>query len=320
VARYLTSARAHQGRSRGGFLKAIRASLALVGLFVSCAAPDTRKGDSTRTIKTGPTPDTAEFNVASWVTIDGETLDTISRPWRVTQKKSEMDDKTTTSLILSADHPLEPGKFMSIRCVGGRTELLVGLEGMVQSEGNSTAVRYRFDDGKPISEQWLESTDYHAIFAPNPEALARRIATAKRFRLEYEEFHGGNATVGFRTGRLAELLPQIAAACHWQTDEQKHAVVAQQHQAYVAKQQREVDKVFADAAAERQAALDAVQSADDRAKRRLREGFVGDKQDHRYVPAGCSVARAIPADSRVAFKTEEEARHAGYAPLARGCQ
>ena len=82
-------------------------------------------------------------------------------------------------------------------------------------EINRTTVRLRFDEGKPERHTWSQSTDREALFASNSVALARRIASAKTFRVQFTPFNGNPQVAEFTVTGLDQKLGFVAKPCGW---------------------------------------------------------------------------------------------------------
>ena len=146
--------------------------------------------------------------------------------WDVTESTDAMDGVTNVTLMLTSDDVL-PLAFphndrygrLVIRCKQRKTDLYVVTETPVQSnygEFDESDIRYRFDDGKPLHATFSESTDHSAIFAPSPVHLAKRLATARTWLVEFTPYDAAPVTVSFSLEGLAKALPKVGAACGWQ--------------------------------------------------------------------------------------------------------
>jgi hypothetical protein len=213
-------ASAREARERNGPLGGMTmgsyslCAAAVAAVLVGCApAPDASKSDSATAAHR-----TADSILARLDNVDGVATDTAPGTWRVDEAKSGMDDALTTVISLRDDRAFEAEPVvLALRCSGGRTELYVRT-GVVKSTYDAlggTQVRYRFDDGKPVSARWKEAENHQAIFAPNSIELARQIAAAKRWRLEYRPFSAGPRVASFRTGALSAALPNVTKHCTW---------------------------------------------------------------------------------------------------------
>jgi hypothetical protein len=74
-------------------------------------------------------------------------------------------------------------------------------------------VRLRFDSGSPRAEQWSESTDGKAVFAPSPLAFLKRVAKAKLLRMEVTPFRANPGVATFEVDGFVRPLKQITDTC-----------------------------------------------------------------------------------------------------------
>jgi hypothetical protein len=105
-----------------------------------------------------------------------------------------------------------------VRCQEHKTAVLVrtGLSASVEyGLFREHTVRLRLDDGKPRREEWSESTDGKALFAPNPVLLARRLATAKTFKFEFTPYNASPQVAEFHVEGFNRHLGKVAKACGW---------------------------------------------------------------------------------------------------------
>jgi len=156
--------------------------------------------------------------VMRWLTTEGP-----YGGWQVDEQRSEMDGSPT--VILSLDSPdsvegwLESAKpSLVIRCLEHKTSVYI-VTGMgaqpVQGAYDEYSVEVRFDEEKPATQWWTQSTDSKALFATNTIALARRLAKANRLRFRFPPFNASPAIATFDLRGLDRLLPKVTQACSW---------------------------------------------------------------------------------------------------------
>ncbi len=97
-----------------------------------------------------------------------------------------------------------------IRLRGKRLDAYVTTPEMVGYD--DTSVRVRFDDGKPISQVWSRSEDYHALFCPDPRWLVANFKTSKKFYIEYRPYEKLPETLSFDVGGL--VVPKALPDAH----------------------------------------------------------------------------------------------------------
>ena len=89
-------------------------------------------------------------------------------------------------------------------------------------------VRLRFDDGKPTTQHWDESTDHEALFAPNAIQFAKELAGSKTLTFQFTPFDASPAVARFNLEGLAPYLEKAASACGWQIAEKTKTEAARQ--------------------------------------------------------------------------------------------
>jgi hypothetical protein len=147
--------------------------------------------------------------------------------WILDRDRDEMEVRETVTLRLDANAPMEfsfpyEGRTAAllIRCNAGKTELAVIVHAQLQPQydenyDSSPRVRYRFDGRAPVAARWTESTSGAAVFAPQPVALARRLARTSEWKFQFTPFQHAPVTTTFRTEGLAAVLPHVAKSCGW---------------------------------------------------------------------------------------------------------
>ena len=134
-----------------------------------------------------------------------------------------MDDSKTVVLTLDATNHIEgwlESKIpeLTVRCREHKTDLYIDV-GMAANpelgEYNTATVRLRLDEQPAITQHWSQSTNNEALFAPEPIAVARRVARAKTMRFVFTPFNSSAATAEFNVSGLSAHLPELAADCGW---------------------------------------------------------------------------------------------------------
>ncbi len=107
---------------------------------------------------------------------------------------------------------------MVIRCQENKTEVYVvtGTTASVEYATDSHTVRLRFDDEKPITQHWSESTDSKALFAPNAILLAKQLSDHNKFTFEFTPFQGNPAIAVFELDGISKHIGKVEKACGWQ--------------------------------------------------------------------------------------------------------
>jgi hypothetical protein len=90
--------------------------------------------------------------------------------------------------------------------MGKKLDVYVNTPEIVDDE--SASVRIKFDDGAPTRQTWSRSSDYHAVFSPDPLGLLTRLQGATRFYIEYKPYQRVPETIIFNVAGLSSVLPQ----------------------------------------------------------------------------------------------------------------
>lgn len=143
--------------------------------------------------------------------------------WRVSEDASAMDGSKQVVLTRDAENDIQ-GSYHSerpsliVRCKEGKTEvyMVTGMSASVEYDTESHTVRVRFDDGRPTTQHWSESTDHNALFAPNAVQLAKQLVRAKTLVIEFTPFDASPAVTRFNLQGLGTHLEKVASACGWQ--------------------------------------------------------------------------------------------------------
>ncbi len=104
--------------------------------------------------------------------------------WKTTEKTNAMDNVTVRTASLESDAAAGEKATLIIRNTGSKAEVYVATEEVLDED----PVRIKFDDSKPEVQFWGRSTDYHALFASNPQKLIERLKGSKKFYIEYHPF------------------------------------------------------------------------------------------------------------------------------------
>jgi transposase-like protein len=115
--------------------------------------------------------------------------------WRIQESTGSIDGVKTT--VISNGYGDQE---IIIRFRGKNLEAYVTTPEIVDDE--EAPVRVRFDDGKPIGQVWTRSTDYRAVFSPNPRWLVAKLQTSKKFYIEYHPYEKAPETLSFDVAGL----------------------------------------------------------------------------------------------------------------------
>jgi type VI secretion system protein VasI len=154
--------------------------------------------------------------------------------WRVSLGKSPMDDSKTVALSVDSDREIE-GPLGSVtptlvvRCQEGQTSIYVvtGMAATVEDSDDRHTVEIRLDNNAATHEDWKESTDHKALFAPNPFydtsehrhlttiVFAKKIAAAETLTFRFTPFDGSPQVARFDVRGLDPNLHKLAETCGW---------------------------------------------------------------------------------------------------------
>jgi hypothetical protein len=121
-----------------------------------------------------------------------------------------MDNKREVVLTARATSP--QGGTLVIRFKGKELDAYVSTPEIVDDE--KANVRIKFGDAEPVRQTWSRSTDYRAIFSPDPVGLITRLESNSKFMIEYRPYQKMPDTIIFSVSGLTPLLPQAEMAAH----------------------------------------------------------------------------------------------------------
>jgi len=142
--------------------------------------------------------------------------------WVKDEKSNVMDNTKEITMATSAVG--DQGGTLLIRFKGKQLDAYVSTKEIVDDE--RAGVRIKFDDGEPMKQVWGRSTDYRAVFSPDPVALIARLEKSKKFYLEYRPYQKTAQTIIFDVAGLEPLLPQAEMAEHKKKWDQNNAANA----------------------------------------------------------------------------------------------
>jgi len=141
--------------------------------------------------------------------------------WRISEDRSSMDDSPWITLSLTAENEVQgwlqsQTPVLFVRCLEGRIDTFIETGTSTSPElgrYNEFTVRLRFDNGKPISQRWRESTDHKVLFAPKGLSVAQMISKADQMLFEFTPFNSPPAIARFKVAGLTSKLDKVTAAC-----------------------------------------------------------------------------------------------------------
>jgi len=104
---------------------------------------------------------------------------------------------------------------LAVRCISQQTEVFVVLRSApsIESGGDTHTVRVGLDDEPDVEQQWLDSSNMQALFAPDGKAFAARMATARYLRFAFKPFNAPPAAVEFDVHGFEGPLAVMTKTC-----------------------------------------------------------------------------------------------------------
>ena len=102
-----------------------------------------------------------------------------------------------------------------VRCLDKRTDVFVYTESAarIEPQDDNHTVRVAFDDEAGADQRWPDSVEHDALFAPDGQALARRLLTARQMHFSFSPHSAPPVTATFEVVGLGEHLAPIAKWC-----------------------------------------------------------------------------------------------------------
>jgi hypothetical protein len=104
-----------------------------------------------------------------------------------------------------------------VRCMSQRPEVFVVTESAMKIERDTDnhTVTFSFDNEPSVTEQWPDSAEHDALFAPDGDAFAQRLVQARAFRFGYTPHNVDPVIAHFNVSGLAPLIEPVAKECGW---------------------------------------------------------------------------------------------------------
>jgi hypothetical protein len=104
-----------------------------------------------------------------------------------------------------------------VRCLGNTTEAFVYTQwpAALEPQDDRRTAHISFDDEVAVSERWFTSADHDALFAPDGETFARRLARAQTMRFGFTPHNGRPETLEFHVSGFGEHARSLARLCRW---------------------------------------------------------------------------------------------------------
>jgi hypothetical protein len=104
---------------------------------------------------------------------------------------------------------------LGVRCISRQTEVFVVLSSAPSIENGSDmhTVRIGLDDEPDVEQRWSESSNLQALFAPDANAFAARMLTARHLRFAFKPFNAPPVTAEFDVHGFDGPLAAMTKTC-----------------------------------------------------------------------------------------------------------
>lgn len=137
--------------------------------------------------------------------------------WIANSETSSYDGKTTvTAMAPSPAASQNDPAYVVVRCLGGRTEMLIGTAGGWGMSRTALDVRTSVDGGAAESSRWDVATNGKAVFrAEGVEAFLKGLPDKGKLSVLVTDKTGAEHANAFDLTGFAVIRAKIAAACGW---------------------------------------------------------------------------------------------------------
>ena len=190
------------------------AGVALTGFAMSARGGSAPSGSATATAPTAhvtPAPATAP----------PATADTGVQKWSAENQPSRLDRRrreatfelVSENVVKTWLGPARPTLF--VRCTSQRIEAFVVTGSPMKIdprvEGKTVTISM---DGEPVrAEQWTDSDDHTAVFAPDPAAFTQRLRTARTLHFGYSPHNSSDVVAQFHVSGIDGLIAAAPKDC-----------------------------------------------------------------------------------------------------------
>ena len=104
-----------------------------------------------------------------------------------------------------------------VRCMNRSTEAFVFTESAaaIETQDENHTVQIGFDGEPATTERWPDSVEHDALFAPDGEAFARRVAGAKTMTFAFKPHNALPVEATFNVSGFEPLIAPAAKQCGW---------------------------------------------------------------------------------------------------------
>jgi hypothetical protein len=135
--------------------------------------------------------------------------------WIVSETTSPVDySLIATATTFSRDGPSESAMKLSIRCRGGRTELVVAGPG-ISGRSDDYAISYRINDGQPLQIGAAPAFGASVAFAGDVVRLLQSLPDGGSLSVHLAPRAGPAWAGKFSLAGLETVRAKMAAACKW---------------------------------------------------------------------------------------------------------
>ena len=85
----------------------------------------------------------------------------------------------------------------------------------IEQNGDRHTVHLGFDQSTEVAQQWFDSSDKQALFAPDGVALARQIANARVMYFGFTPYNASPVVAEFDVRGFDDLIQSVATICGW---------------------------------------------------------------------------------------------------------
>lgn len=124
----------------------------------------------------------------------------------------ELPAENTVAVWMKRVRPL-----LIVRCLDGATEVFVYTDSAarIEPQDDNHTVGLAFDDEPARAERWPDAAGHDALFAPDGEALARRLARAGQMRFAFTPHNAAPVEARFDLRGFDDVVDPLARACRW---------------------------------------------------------------------------------------------------------
>jgi hypothetical protein len=138
---------------------------------------------------------------------------------RTRQSTWATDGSRTLGFEVEAEHDVSVymdrvRPILAVRCISRHTEVFVVLRSASSIEnGDAHTVTISLDGGPAVEQQWVDSSDKQALFAPDGDALAARLPAARRLRFGFRPFNAPPTAAEFDVRGFDGPLAAMTKTC-----------------------------------------------------------------------------------------------------------